>query len=129
MSNYKENLAFIKKSFKDNHPTIICASKYISSVEMRKLYEEGINHFAENRTKSLLTKKNELKDLKDFIQKMMEAVEQLQRNGYFDGIEEQGKAKKDWVLKEVKGYCEKYGLTFDEEIVGNLSESYIPDIS
>lgn len=63
MSNYKENLAFIKKSFKDNHPTIICASKYISSVEMRKLYEEGINHFAENRTKSLLTKKNELKDL------------------------------------------------------------------
>lgn len=72
---------------------------------------------------------NELKDLKDFIQKMMEAVEQLQRNGYFDGIEEQGKAKKDWVLKEVKGYCEKYGLTFDEEIVGNLIESYIPDIS
>ena len=59
---------------------------------------------------------NELKDLKDFIQKMMEAVEQLQRNGYFDGIEEEG-------------YCEKYGLTFDEEIVGNLIESYIPDIS
>lgn len=86
MSNYQENLAFIKKSFKDKTPTIICASKYIDSNEIRKLYDCGIHHFAENRTNDLLSKKNELKDL-DIIWHFIGHLQSNKIKGFINEIE------------------------------------------
>ncbi|MDE6013581.1 MAG: YggS family pyridoxal phosphate-dependent enzyme [Anaeroplasmataceae bacterium] len=43
---------------------IVAATKYVESLEMRKLYQEGICDFGENRTDSFLKKYEELKDLK-----------------------------------------------------------------
>lgn len=42
---------------------IVAATKYVESLEMRKLYQEGICDFGENRTDSFLKKHEELKDL------------------------------------------------------------------
>ncbi|MDE5868186.1 MAG: YggS family pyridoxal phosphate-dependent enzyme [Anaeroplasmataceae bacterium] len=42
---------------------IVAATKYVESLEMRKLYQEGICDFGENRTDSFLKKYEELKDL------------------------------------------------------------------
>lgn len=78
--------------------------------------------------KSKLTQEQQDR-VKEYIKAAMEAAEQLQQNGYFDGIEEQGKAKKDYVIKQVKAYCEKYGFTFDETTVDTLIESLVIDIS
>ncbi|MBU1141701.1 MAG: YggS family pyridoxal phosphate-dependent enzyme [Firmicutes bacterium] len=44
--------------------TIICASKYFSSPQMRELYHKGVLHFGENRVQDLLKKQEELKDSK-----------------------------------------------------------------
>lgn len=45
------------------HVKIVAATKYVESAEMRKLYQEGILDFGENRTDSFLKKYEELKDL------------------------------------------------------------------
>ena len=67
--------------------------------------------------------------IKSYIEAAMEAVEQLQQNGYFGDIKEYGKAKKEYVIKQVKSYCETYGFTIDEKLVDTLFESLIIDIS
>jgi pyridoxal phosphate enzyme (YggS family) len=46
--------------YKDN---IICASKYFTTNDMRKIFNLGIKHFGENRVQDLLSKKEELKSL------------------------------------------------------------------
>ncbi|MDY0075428.1 MAG: YggS family pyridoxal phosphate-dependent enzyme [Acholeplasmataceae bacterium] len=43
--------------------TTICASKYFSSSDMRKLYQKGVAHFGENRVFDMLKKMDELCDL------------------------------------------------------------------
>lgn len=48
---------------KDFKGTIVCASKYFTIDEMRKLYNIGIRDFGENRVQDLLAKKEQLKDL------------------------------------------------------------------
>lgn len=78
--------------------------------------------------KSKLTQQQQ-DQIKEYIESMMEAAEQLQENGYFDGVKEQGKAKKEYVLKRVKEYCETYGFTFNEQMVSDLIESFIIGIS
>ena len=71
---------------------------------------------------------SQLEVLKSFITQMIKAAEQLEANGTFSEFEEKGKAKKDYVLSQVKAYCEKYGITFDEKIVSDLIESLIQDV-
>ncbi len=43
--------------------SIVAATKYVDSNDMRKLFAAGIHHFGENRVDSFLKKKNELTDL------------------------------------------------------------------
>ncbi|MFP4186765.1 MAG: YggS family pyridoxal phosphate-dependent enzyme [Acholeplasmataceae bacterium] len=43
--------------------TTICASKYFSVEQIRRIYELGTHHFGENRVQDLIRKKNELRDL------------------------------------------------------------------
>ena len=50
------------------------------------------------------------------------------RLGYFDEFEEKSKAKKDYVLRQVKSYCEAHDLTFDKEIISDLIESLIQEV-
>lgn len=71
---------------------------------------------------------SQLEVLQSFITQMIKAAEQMEKNGLFDEFEEKGKAKKDYVLNQVKSYCEKYGITFDEKIVSDLIESLIKDV-
>ncbi len=51
---------------KINNPliTVVAATKYFNSEEMRDLYNTGITHFGENRVEIMLQKQNELADLK-----------------------------------------------------------------
>lgn len=67
--------------------------------------------------------------IKEYIETAMEAAEQLQENGYFGALKEYGKAKKEYVIKQVKAYCETYGFTFDEKLVDTIIESLIIEIS
>jgi pyridoxal phosphate enzyme (YggS family) len=48
---------------KDFSGVIVCASKYFSADEIRKLYNLGIRDFGENKVQDLLSKKQALKDL------------------------------------------------------------------
>ncbi|MBU1142915.1 MAG: YggS family pyridoxal phosphate-dependent enzyme [Firmicutes bacterium] len=43
--------------------TVICASKYFDTTQMRKLYQKQIFHFGENRVQDMLKKMDELADL------------------------------------------------------------------
>ncbi|MDO9628565.1 MAG: YggS family pyridoxal phosphate-dependent enzyme [Acholeplasmataceae bacterium] len=43
--------------------TVICASKYFNTEEMRKLYQKQVFHFGENRVQDMLKKMDELIDL------------------------------------------------------------------
>lgn len=47
----------------DINATVICASKYFDTNQMRALYLKGVFHFGENRSQDLLKKIEELKDL------------------------------------------------------------------
>lgn len=46
-----------------NHITTICASKYYTSEEVKKLYVQGITDFGENRTDVFIKKIQDLKEL------------------------------------------------------------------
>ena len=48
-----------------NGVTIVAATKYVDSLDMRSLYKLGIKDFGENRVDSFLKKYEELSDLKD----------------------------------------------------------------
>jgi len=48
---------------KDFKGTVVCASKYFTDLEMRKLYQQGVFHYGENRVQDFLTKKTKLSDL------------------------------------------------------------------
>ena len=52
----------VKKSIKNHDVTIVAATKYFDSNEMKKLFEEGITHFCENRVSALLQKQIDLQD-------------------------------------------------------------------
>ena len=43
--------------------TVVAATKYFNSAEMRDLYNTGITHFGENRIEAFLDKVEDLKDL------------------------------------------------------------------
>jgi len=48
---------------KDFNGTVVCASKYFTDLEMRKLYQQSVFHFGENRVQDFLVKKVKLDDL------------------------------------------------------------------
>jgi pyridoxal phosphate enzyme (YggS family) len=48
---------------KDFKGTVVCASKYFTDLEMRKLYQQGVFHYGENRVQDFLAKKVKLMDL------------------------------------------------------------------
>ncbi|PKK96540.1 MAG: YggS family pyridoxal phosphate-dependent enzyme [Tenericutes bacterium HGW-Tenericutes-3] len=43
--------------------TVVCASKYFSSEQMKKLFQKGVKHFGENRVQDMLLKQKELSSL------------------------------------------------------------------
>jgi len=43
--------------------TVVCASKYFGSDQIRVLNQKGVKHFGENRVQDMLAKQQELKDL------------------------------------------------------------------
>ena len=51
------------KEIVPNEVTIVAATKYFTTDQMRELYETGITHFGENRVEVLLEKKQALQDL------------------------------------------------------------------
>ena len=57
----------IKKFVKTipNNVTLVAATKYINSDEIRTLYKNGIKDYGENRVNDFLIKHQELEDLKD----------------------------------------------------------------
>ena len=57
--------------------TLIAATKYVDSGDMRELYNNGIKDFGENRVDSFLKKYDELSDLKDIT---WHFIGHLQRN-------------------------------------------------
>ncbi len=74
------------KSFLTTIPsdvTIIAATKYIDSNEMRELYKSEVTNFGENRVDSFLSKYIELKDLEDI---KWHFIGHLQRNKARDVI-------------------------------------------
>lgn len=50
-------------NFLDYKDKIVCASKYFTVEEIRKIFNLGVTHFGENIVKDLLTKKEQLKNL------------------------------------------------------------------
>lgn len=46
--------------FDDFNGTVICASKYFNTDQMKKLYQQGVFHFGENRVQDLIKKQDEL---------------------------------------------------------------------
>ena len=74
------------KSFLSTIPsdvTMVAATKYINSDEMRELYKNGVTNFGENRVDSFLSKYIELKDLEDI---KWHFIGHLQRNKARDVI-------------------------------------------
>lgn len=74
------------KSFLTTIPsdvTVVAATKYIDSDEMRELYKNGVTNFGENRVDSFLSKYIELKDLEDIE---WHFIGHLQRNKARDVI-------------------------------------------
>ena len=68
------------ESFKSTIPNsvkIVAATKYISSSDIRELYENNLKDYGENRVDSFLTKYNDLQDLKDI---KWHFIGHLQRN-------------------------------------------------
>ncbi len=63
--------------------TLVAATKYVDAVEMKKMYEVGINNFGENRVEDFLIKYNILKDLKNI---KWHFIGHLQRNKARDVI-------------------------------------------
>ena len=60
-----------------NNVTLVAATKYVESGDMRELYKCGVNNFGENRVDSFLKKYEELSDLKDIS---WHFIGHLQRN-------------------------------------------------
>lgn len=74
------------KSFLTTIPsdvTVVAATKYIDSDEMRELYKNGVTNFGENRVDSFLSKYIELKDLEGI---KWHFIGHLQRNKARDVI-------------------------------------------
>ena len=53
----------VLKELENNEVTVVAATKYFNSAEMRELFSEGITHFGENRVELLLEKSSNLEDL------------------------------------------------------------------
>ena len=53
----------VLKELENNEVTVVAATKYFNSEEMRELFSEGITHFGENRVELLLEKSSNLDDL------------------------------------------------------------------
>ena len=72
----RKDIDLFLKTIPDN-VTLVAATKYISSSEMKELYEHDIKDYGENRVDSFLTKYEELKDYKDI---RWHFIGHLQRN-------------------------------------------------
>jgi len=53
----------VLSKIEDKSVTVVAATKYFNSAEMRDLFNTGITHFGENRIEAFLEKKDDLSDL------------------------------------------------------------------
>ena len=105
-----------------NNVTLVAATKYVDSNDMRALYKDGINNFGENRVDSFLKKYEELSDLKDiswhFIGHLQrnKAKEVINKISYLHSLDSIELAKKINILREAP-------LNVFIEVSINLEES------
>ena len=105
-----------------NNVTLVAATKYVDSNDMRALYKNGINNFGENRVDSFLKKYEELSDLKDiswhFIGHLQrnKAKEVVNKIDYLHSLDSIELAKKINILREAP-------LNVFIEVSINLEES------
>lgn len=59
----KFNTEEVLRKIEDKSVTVVAATKYFNSSEMRELFHTGITHFGENRIEAFLDKVEDLKDL------------------------------------------------------------------
>ena len=89
-----------------NNVTLVAATKYVDSGDMRELYKGGIKNFGENRVDSFLKKYEELGDLKDinwhFIGHLQrnKAKEVVSKIDYLHSLDSIELAKKINILRE-----------------------------
>ena len=69
--------------------------------------------------------KDQMTLLKDYIFTMIRAAEQMAENGEWAELESIRQAKKEYVLKAAKTYCELNGFTFDTEVIDDTIEGLI----
>lgn len=105
-----------------NNITLVAATKYVDSNDMRALYKDGINNFGENRVDSFLKKYEELSDLKDiswhFIGHLQrnKAKEVINKISFLHSLDSIELAKKINILREAP-------LNVFIEVSINLEES------
>ena len=89
-----------------NNVTLVAATKYVDSLDMRQLYKDDIKDFGENRVDSFLKKYEELIDLKDiswhFIGHLQrnKAKEVINKINYLHSLDSVELAKKIDALRE-----------------------------
>ena len=89
-----------------NNVTLVAATKYVDSLDMRQLYKDDIKDFGENRVDSFLKKYEELRDLKDiswhFIGHLQrnKAKEVINKINYLHSLDSVELAKKIDALRE-----------------------------
>lgn len=89
-----------------NNVTLVAATKYVDSLDMRQLYKDDIKDFGENRVDSFLKKYEELSDLKDiswhFIGHLQrnKAKEVINKINYLHSLDSVELAKKINALRE-----------------------------
>ena len=105
-----------------NNVTLVAATKYVDSNDMRALYKDGINNFGENRVDSFLKKYEELSDLKNiswhFIGHLQrnKAKEVINKISFLHSLDSIELAKKINILREAP-------LNVFIEVSINLEES------
>lgn len=115
----------------DKSITVVAATKYFNSVEMRELYNTGIHHFGENRIEAFLEKKDDLNDLDitwhhigtlqtKKVRKIINEVDFLHSLDTLKLAEEVNKRRHDiikcFIQVNISNEENKHGLNIDEVI-------------
>lgn len=110
--------------------TIVCASKYVDSISIRKMYNLGIKNMGENRVQAFLKKYDDLTDLDitwHFIghlqtNKVKDVINKIEYLHSLDSIKLANEIEK-YANKEVKCFIEinsgeesKSGISYDEAL-------------
>lgn len=121
----------ILSKIEDKSVTVVAATKYFNSDEMRDLFKSGITHFGENRIEAFLEKREDLSDLPitwhhigtlqtKKVKKVINLVSYLHSLDNFKLAEEVNKRRTDkikcFIQVNISSEDSKHGLNVDEVI-------------